>query len=154
MRIAYALIFAGATAASCNQSRRHPAGEVLRASSTPAATTATGMSSSPTPIRGDGLPPGEGFEPPVVVRMVTPEWPHTTQKRRIRKSTFRFEAVINEDGRIVGLRTLQAVDISPPFPELEIIARDAVMRSEYAPARLRNRPVPAYLTISLHFDFR
>ncbi len=109
---------------------------------------------TPTAIRFEGgrVPPG--YVEPVVVRYVQPKWPESTGLRRIRNSTFLFEALITQDGSIAELRTLRTIDISPPYPELETVARDALLQSRYAPATLNGRPVPAWLTISLHLDFR
>ena len=109
---------------------------------------------TPTAIRVDGgrVPPG--YVEPVVVRYVQPKWPESTGLRRIRNSTFLFEALITQDGSIAELRTLRTIDVSPPYPELETVARNALLQSRYAPATLNGRPVPAWLTISLHLDFR
>ena len=118
MRSRHLFMLAACMGAYCAREPAPDARQTPPRSRAPATPTPVRAAPPPTPtaIRFAGGTVPQGYVEPVVVHYVQPRWPESIGVRRIRNSTFLFEALIAQDGRVTDLRTLRTIDIVTAVP--------------------------------------
>lgn len=93
---------------------------------------------------GDSL---ESFDAaPYARRTIKPLYPYTA-RRQGREGGVELEVLISEKGRVTELRVVKPSGT----PELDESAKQAVMKATFEPARLKNKPVPARVVLTIIF---
>lgn len=93
---------------------------------------------------GDSL---EGFDAaPYSRRTIKPIYPYTA-RRQGREGGVELEVLISEKGHVTELRVVK----SSGTVDLDESAKQAVMKATFEPARLKNKPVPARVVLTIIF---
>ena len=144
------LLLTAAAHAGCDA--RHGASSVPP---TPVPARVRASQSSPSPASSPASPlrPGDGASDPVIVSSPQPVVPASSVRRQIGGGAFVFEAIVSATGRVESLRTVRQPSITPPWPELEEAARQAVLSWQFKPAIYEGHPVAVYLTVSVGFHW-
>jgi len=87
---------------------------------------------------------GAGIREPRKTRNVGPVYPPEAVAARVQGVVI-LECTIDEDGRVVSIRTLRSV------PMLDAAAIEAVRQWEYEPTLLNGVPVPVIMTVTVNF---
>jgi hypothetical protein len=118
-----------------------------------AAQSSTSASDPPCP-RDKALGYVDGMVLPVLRKKVEPDLPEGAEKHLFKNGELSFEAVITQEGRVCGIKTLSVPEISPPWPEFEKIQREAISQWEYEPATLNGEPVDMLQVMTVHIEVR
>ncbi|HRC88077.1 MAG TPA: TonB family protein [Thermoanaerobaculia bacterium] len=100
---------------------------------------------------GDGDEPivlRAGVTPPQVISRVNPVYPELDRRVR-REGVVIVEAVIDQQGRVANARLLKGVSIG-----LDQAALAAVREWRFSPARIGDRPVSVYFTLTVRFSLQ
>ena len=89
--------------------------------------------------------PGGDIQEPRRIRGAVPVYPDLARRAHVEGKVV-LECVIDEDGRVTGLRVMSG------HPLLADAARDAVQRWVYTPTRLNGHPVRVILTVTVKFE--
>lgn len=93
---------------------------------------------------GDSL---EGFDAaPYARRTIKPLYPYSA-RRHGREGAVELEILISAKGRVTELRLVK----SSGTPDLDESAKQAVMKATFEPARLKNKPAPARVVLTIIF---
>jgi TonB family protein len=93
----------------------------------------------------DVLTVGAGVSEPIAEFSPSPAYPPEARRERIEGDVL-LEAVIRKNGLVGYCKVSRSVD-----SHLDAAAIEAVNRWRYRPALLKGRPVPVYLTVTVHF---
>lgn len=85
------------------------------------------------------------IEPPAALNSVWVYYPRSARRRR-QKGTVKISFTVTTEGRPADLRLIRSVS-----EELNQSAIRAVSRLRFKPAKMDGRPVPAQITIEIHF---
>lgn len=90
------------------------------------------------------LLPGPSVSQPRRVRGGAPELPPVLETR---SGAPVLEAVVDEEGRVEEIHFIQG--FRPPWPEGEAAIGDALRQWRYEPSRLKGKPVPVCITVTI-----
>ena len=102
----------------------------------------------PTPPLDPALRIDGAVTEPVELSTVTPVVPEDCRQATV-SGIYIFEATIDRDGSVRGVRTVNRPTIVPPCPAYENACRRAIAQWKYRPATLNRTPVPVYLTVTV-----
>ena len=87
---------------------------------------------------------GGNIQPPALVKRIEPIYPELAVRAHL-EGTVILEAIVNEDGRVEGVKVLRSVGM------LDRAAMEAVQQWIYEPLTLNGRKTPFILTVVLTF---